>query len=69
MKLIPNWKRALRGYSVMAQGAATSVLGAWLAIPEDMRAVVPTWVVFAIVIVLLVLGIIGRLVAQPKLGL
>lgn len=66
MQLIPNWRAAWRMFSVQAQAAAVAVLGAWQAVPDDMRAKVPDGVVIGLVAVLLVLGIVGRLVAQPS---
>lgn len=66
MKLIPNWRRAWRMFSVQAQALALAVLGGWQAMPDDLRAVVPASVVFGVAMVLLVAGIVGRLIDQPK---
>ena len=66
MKLIPNWRKAWRMFSVQAQAGSVAVLGTWQALPDDLRGKVPEPVVLGIVGALLVLGIIGRLIDQPK---
>jgi hypothetical protein len=38
VKLIPNWRHAWRMFSVQAQTGAVAVLGAWQALPDDLRA-------------------------------
>jgi len=66
MKLIPNWRRAWRMLSVQAMTLAAAVQGTWALIPEDLKAALPPSLVPAVSIVLLVAGIAGRLVQQPK---
>ena len=65
MKLIPNWRRAWRMFSVQAMTAATAILGAWQAFPPDLRDSLPETWVHGSAMALLVLGIVGRLIAQP----
>lgn len=65
-RLIPNWRRAWRMLSVQAQAAALAVIGGWQALPDDMRAAVPQSAVYGLAMGLLVAGIIGRLIDQPK---
>lgn len=63
-KLIPEWRRSWRFFSVQADMLAVIVSGSWLAVPGDMRAAVPSeWLAIA-AISLAVLGIMGRLVKQ-----
>lgn len=64
-KLIPNWRRAWRMFSVQAQAGSVAILGAWQALPDDLRGRLPEPVVLGIVGALLVFGIIGRLIDQP----
>lgn len=64
MKLDPDWKRAWRWYSVQAMTLATALIGAWVAMPEDWRAIVPEGVAHAAAVVTLLLGIVGRVVVQ-----
>ena len=53
-------------FSIQAQAGSVAVLGTWQAMPDDLRSRVPEPVVLGIVGALLVLGIIGRLIDQPK---
>lgn len=64
MKLIPNWRKAWRMFSVQAQAFALAIVGAWQAVPDDMRASVPQWGLWALLAVVLVGGIVGRLIDQ-----
>lgn len=67
MKLIPEWKKCLRMFSVQAMVLAGAVQGAWLALPREMVDSIPEPWLRGITVGLLVLGIVGRLVIQPKL--
>lgn len=64
-RLIPNWRRAWKMFSVQAQALALAILGAWQVMPEDLKAAIPPGAVFWCAMGLLVAGIIGRLVDQP----
>ena len=66
MKLIDNWKKSPGMFSMQAMGLAVAIQGAWEALPSEMLASIPDSWVRVLTIVLLVLGIIGRLVDQPK---
>lgn len=67
MKLVSNWKRAWRWISVQAMVLAGALQGAWMFVPDELRASIPPGVVQGFTIVLLVLGVMGRLVDQtPK---
>ena len=63
-RLIPDWRRSWRFFSVQADMLAVIVSGAWLAVPGDMRAAVPSEWLACAAIGLAVLGIVGRLVKQ-----
>lgn len=64
VRLVDGWKRSWTWFSTQAMTLALLVQGAWLAMPEDLRAAIkPSWV-FVIAIALLVLGIVGRMVDQ-----
>lgn len=65
LKLIPEWRKAPRMLSMQAMSAATALLGAWQAVPEELREHVPTTVLVWLVLALLVLGMVGRLLWQP----
>ena len=66
MKLIANWKKAWRMLSVQAMALAGAVQGAWMFIPADMRSSIPESTVQMVTLALLGLGVVGRLVDQPK---
>lgn len=66
MKFIANWKKAWRMLSIQAMTLAGAVQGAWMFIPDEMRSSIPANVVQVVTIALLVLGVVGRLVDQPK---
>ena len=64
VKMIPEWRRAWRMFSVQAMVASSAIQGTWLALPPDMRSTIDGGVVSALTIAMLVLGIVGRLVYQ-----
>lgn len=66
MKLIPNWRRAWRMYSMQAKAAAAAMLGSWQALPVEWQQHIPLPMVLYSAIGVLVLGALGRLVDQPK---
>ena len=67
MKLDPNWKQSWRWLSMHAMTLALAVQGAWLAVPDDLRQVVPQWASYAVTGLPMVAGLLGRLVDQsPK---
>lgn len=66
MKLVNNWRRLWRAFSVQAMALAAAIQGVWPTIPDEMRAVLPPNVVHWVSLVLLVAGIVGRMVDQPK---
>lgn len=66
MNLIPEAKNWWRMFSVQAMLAAGTIQGVWLALPDDLRASVPdSWLRVA-TIALLLAGVAGRVVSQPK---
>lgn len=66
MRLIPNYRKAWRMFSVQAQALALTVVGAWQAVPDDIRASVPDWGLWALLAVILGGGIVGRLIDQES---
>lgn len=68
MKLIPNWRSRLRDYSTVALALGASIVAAWIALPEDLKAHLPTDWVARIVGALNALGLAGKFVIQgpPK---
>ncbi len=66
LRLIEEWRQCWRMFSVQAMALATAIQGAWMFIPPQLQASIPPGWVKGITISLLVLGILGRLVDQPK---
>lgn len=66
MKLVPNWKKAWRWYSVNCPLLAVALLGAWAALPEKMQDSFTPAELKAMAIALIVFGVLGRLVDQTK---
>ena len=68
MNLIPEWRRAWRMLSVQAMTAAGVLQVAWATDAEAVKAILPpSWVPW-VTAGLLVFGIYGRLVKQPKVS-
>lgn len=66
IQLIEDWRKAWTWFSVHAMLLAAAIQGAWLQIPDDMKAHIPEALVSGATIALLVLGVAGRLVKQGK---
>ena len=66
MTLVEDAKKAWRWISVQAMVAAGAIQGAWMFIPDDMKDSLPKGLVSGATIVLLALGVAGRLVKQGK---
>ena len=62
--LVEDWHRAWRWFSVQSMAASAVLLGAWEGLPDELRQRLPHGLPHALAIVLLVLGIFGRLVKQ-----
>jgi hypothetical protein len=68
MKLIPNARQVmLHSYSQRAQGVALALIGGYGLLPDKMQDALPMPAVMGLACVALVLGIVGRLIAQPDL--
>lgn len=68
-KLIEDWRSAWKWASVRFQTAAVAVQGAWLSLSDDMKADFPKHAINVLTVVLLIMGIGGRLIKQvPKEG-
>lgn len=66
--LVPDWKKAYTWFSMQAMGASLTLTAAWMAVPTDLKDRVPDGVASTVLMVLLVLGVVGRLVNQKKEG-
>lgn len=66
LKLVNDWRRSWRWFSMNCMTLAAAIQGAWIYVPDDMRTTVPVWLVSSVTIGLLILGVIGRLVKQGE---
>lgn len=64
LKLIDNWKKGWKFISVHCMVLSQAVLGAWMALPPEMKQAVKLEYVAAAAIALLVIGTVGRFVDQ-----
>lgn len=64
MNLIQDWKQAWKWASMNCMVGATALQGAWMYVPDDLKADLPHNLVHWLTILLLVLGVGGRLVKQ-----
>jgi len=64
MTLIKDWRQSWRFYSQQAMIVAGALQGAYMALPVGLQARVPSDWVDALTIVILGLGVVGRVVDQ-----
>lgn len=64
--LIPEWRAAWRMVSVQCMTLAAAIQGGWQSLPPNLVEKVPPEVVHWVTLGLLIAGIVGRLVVQPK---
>ena len=64
VRRVENARQGWRWWSIRAMALQGAGAGAWLAVPDDMRAAVPPEWLAAAAIALTVLGIVGRMVDQ-----
>lgn len=66
MKLVDNWKKCYKWFSVQAMSISAAALGTWEVLPDAFKKTFDKQTVTYLACALLVLGIIGRLVDQEK---
>ena len=67
LELVDDAKQAWRWLSVQSMVVAAAIQGAWLFVPDDLKASIPPDVVQGVTLALLAFGVAGRLVKQePK---
>ena len=64
VRFVEGARKAWRWWSVQAMALAVAIQAGWQAMPEDLAARLPDGWVTGLSIVVLALGIIGRLVRQ-----
>lgn len=66
-ELVDEWRSAWRWISVNCMVLAAALQGAWMNLPDDMKAALPQNAVHWSSLALLVLGVAGRVTQQgPK---
>lgn len=68
MTLIPNIKQAWKMFSIQAQALNAALLVSWQTLPLSFQTVLPVQYLLIIAVVLLVLGVIGRVIQQPTIN-
>lgn len=64
MRLVADWRRAWRWFSVQAMVGSGALLAAWTVLPDDLKAHLPDEVMRGAALLVLCLGVAGRLVDQ-----
>lgn len=64
MKLIEDWRAALRAYSTWALGAVAALPALWLQVPAEVKALIPAQDVGKIAAIIAVAGLVGRFIDQ-----
>lgn len=62
--LVEDWRSAWSWISVKCMVVAGAIQGAWLFVPDDMKATIPQDVLQIVTFVLLGVGVLGRLTKQ-----
>lgn len=67
MALVKDWKNAYKWFSTQAMAGAIALQATWMNLPPDLKSSVPDQLVTYGTLLLIILGLIGRLVDQgPK---
>ena len=66
MKLVPDWRRAWRWFSMQAMAVSAALQAAWLGLPPDLKSRLPVEWLPALAIAVLVLGAVGRVIDQGQ---
>ena len=65
-KLIPNWRKAWRMLSVQIPALNAALLATWASLPDRFQDAYPVPWLMGTVLALIVMGVVGRLIDQPK---
>ena len=67
MTLIPNIKQAWKMFSIQAQTINAALLVSWQSLPASFQTILPVEYLIVIAVVLLLLGMVGRVIQQPSI--
>lgn len=66
MMLVKDWKRAWKWASIRCMAVAASIQGSWLFVPDDMKTSIPPNILQGVTVILLLVGIAGRITTTKK---
>lgn len=66
MRLVENWRKAWRWLSVQFPALNLAFLGTWSVLPAKFQDALPMPWVIGIAVVLIVLGVVGRMIDQSR---
>jgi hypothetical protein len=64
LELVEGWRNAHKWMSTNCMALAAALQGAWIYVPPDLKANLPAHMLNAVTIVLLALGVVGRMFKQ-----
>lgn len=64
LRLVDNWRHAWKWASVHSMAFSLTLIATWTQTPDSLRQSLPNGIVEKITIVVLILGLIGRLVTK-----
>ena len=67
MTFIPNIKQAWKMFSIQAQAINAALLVSWQSLPATLQTVIPVQYLLVIAVILLVLGMVGRVIQQDAI--
>jgi hypothetical protein len=67
MKLVDNAKDWWKMFSMQAQAFNLALLGSWQILPTKFQEILPVNALLVVAVVLLILGMVGRLVKQTNI--
>jgi len=68
MRLIDNAASWWKMFSMQAQALNTALLVSWQALPSTLQTILPVSYLLVIAVVLLILGMVGRMVKQENIN-
>lgn len=68
MKLVDNWRKLWKAFSVQAMALSLAVQTTWAAMPDDLKLYLPAGFGVYLASGLLVFGIAGRFLQQDKVS-
>lgn len=66
MKLVDDWKRCWRWFSIHCLALAGAIPATWATLPDDLKSHIPAECMGTVTLVVAVCGVVGRLIDQRK---